>query len=148
MLPLHTEFTEKVNKLIFPHYSPTQLAEEKGKMMSQIQKGARSGRLFKIIRQQADEFSRTIYQKSVDFRDNHIYKVESFEELEKKLKGGTIGLFLVPFCHDLECEKKIKERVPAYSIRCIAEKEETNPEEICLFCSQLAKIKVYLGRAY
>lgn len=148
IFPLHEDFAEKVNKLIFPHHSPTQLAEEKAKMMSQIQKGAWSGRLFRVINQQVAEFSQAIYQKSVSFRDSHFYKVDSLVELKKRIEEGTIGLFLVSFCNNLECEKKIKEQVPAYSIRCINEKEKIKEGEKCLFCSQGAKVIVYLGRAY
>ena len=148
LFPLHEDFAEKINKLIFPNHSSTQLAKEKTKMMSQIQKGAWGGRLFRAINQEVEKFSQSIYQKSVDFRDSHIYKVDSLTELKKKIKEGSIGLFLVPFCQSLECEKKIKKQVPAYSIRCVAEKEKINQEENCLFCFQRAKIMVYLGRSY
>ncbi|CAI2177481.1 407_t:CDS:2, partial [Funneliformis geosporum] len=108
MLLIHEELTEKSNKLFFPHHSAAKLAEEKTKMVKTIQKGYQTGKLFAIINQEAKKFRQNIYQKSVEFRDSHIYKVDSFTELEKKLRGGVIGLFLVPFCHNLECEKKIK----------------------------------------
>jgi hypothetical protein len=148
MLLIHEDFAEKSNKLLFPNHSPAKLVEEKVKMVKTIQKGAQTGKLFAIISQEAKKFRQNIYQKSVEFRDSHIYKVDSLAELEKRLSGGEIGLFLIPFCNNLECEKKIKIQVPAYSIRCIAENEKITQEENCLFCFQPAKIRVYLGRAY
>lgn len=145
---LQIDFTERINQVAFPDQPSTKQEEKKAKMVQQIQRGAQLGKLSSVINREAAEFNRNLYQKSVDFRDSHIYKTNSMTELEKKIKEGAIGIFLVPFCCNLECEEKIKTQVPAYSIRCIAEKEKVNEGENCLFCLQLAKIRVYLGRSY
>ncbi|KLL01972.1 MAG: prolyl-tRNA synthetase [Mycoplasmataceae bacterium RC_NB112A] len=148
LFPLHAEFTEKMNKIVFPKQFPAELERRKTEMIKQFKKGIRSGKLFSAIGQEIEKFSQSLSKKSIEFRDSHIYRVENLAELEKKIKAGNLGLFLVPFCNNLECEKKIKERVLSYSIRCIAEKEKISQGEKCLFCFQTAKVKVYLGRSY
>jgi prolyl-tRNA synthetase len=117
------------------------------------EKGSLSGKIFRVLTKEIEEFKKSIYQKSVDFRDKHIYSIDNYLELEKKIKEGVIGLFLIPFCNKLNCEEKIKKRVPAYSIRCIkelsiSEKKKMLGSKKCLFCELLAEEMVYLGRSY
>ena len=121
---------------------------EKNKVKNSFEKGDKTGKIFNIITKEVAEFNQVIYQKSADFRDKHIYPVDSFAELEKKIKEGTKDLFLIPFCNQLDCEIKVKERVPAYSIRCISEKEKVVQPKNCLFCQLPARHIVYLGRSY
>ena len=109
--------------------------------------------IIKIINKEAEEFKKVLYQKSVEFRDEHIFLIDNYPELEKKIKEGVIGLFLVSFCNKLDCEKGIKEKVPVYSIRCIkelsiSEKKKTLDSKKCLFCELPAENMVYLGRSY
>ena len=68
--------------------------------------------------------------------------------LEKKIKEGVIGLFLIPFCNQLNCEVKIKENIPAYSIRCIDMDKKVTEFQKCLFCQSPVQNMVYLGRSY
>jgi hypothetical protein len=117
-------------------------------MASSLKKNFKREKIIKIIEQEVAGLKEVLYQKSADFRDNHIYQIGSFSELEKKIKEELKGLFLIPFCNNLNCEAKIKERVPSYSIRCIASERKTIEPSQCLFCQLTAKNMVYLGRSY
>ncbi|KLL05094.1 MAG: prolyl-tRNA synthetase [Mycoplasmataceae bacterium RV_VA103A] len=121
---------------------------EKAKVANPFRQGQRAGKIFGIISQEAQELQKNLYQKSVEFRDKHIFSVANLAELEKKKKDGSKGLFLVPFCNNLDCELKIKEKVPSYSIRCIAGEERVIAPQKCLFCQSAAQNRVYLGRSY
>ena len=120
----------------------------KEKVVNSFKKGERAAKIFRVIEKEKKEFQKNLYQKSVDFRNNHIYPVDNFSELEKKIKEGIKGLFLVPFCNNLDCEVKIKEKVPSYSIRCIAADKQFAELPQCLFCQSTAQNRVYLGRSY
>lgn len=148
LFSLHKDFVEKVNKLYFPKKSPAELDQQKSEMLKQFKKGTQSGKLFSAIIKETEKLNQSLSQKSTEFRDSHIHGANSLAELEKKIKAGNLGLFLVPFCNNLECEKKIKEKVSSYSIRCIMEKEKISQGEKCFLCSQMAKVRVYLGRSY
>ncbi|CAG8787044.1 30684_t:CDS:2, partial [Racocetra persica] len=110
------------------------LIKEKAKMANSFRQGQRAGKIFGVISKEAAELQKNLYQKSVEFRDQHIFSVSSLTELEKKIKDGNKGLFLVPFCNNLDCELKIKEKVPSYSIRCLYLNGKKNSVVKCLFC--------------
>lgn len=116
--------------------------------LTAFKKGTKAGKIVRIITQEVAELQKNLYQKSVDFRDKHIFPVNNFPALESKIKKGVKGLFLIPFCNQLGCETKIKEKVPAYSIRCLVEPKETTSPHNCLFCQSTTVISAYLGRSY
>jgi hypothetical protein len=91
-------------------------------MVDSFKKGLKSGKIYRTITQEITEFKKKLYQKSANFRDNHIFQTDNFSELENKIKNGEKGLFLIPFCNKLDCEETIPHRLPSYSIRCLAEK--------------------------
>ncbi len=125
-----------------------ELAKGKEEPTDRIKKGFKYGKIFQVITRETKEFKKNIYQKSADFRDKHIFSVSDYSELQGKIKNRIKGLFLIHFCNNLECEEKIKEKVPSYSIRCIAlEKKIVEPQK-CLFCQLAAQNMVYLGRSY
>ena len=101
----------------------------------------------KELSKEKTEFQKNLCQKSVDFRDKHIFPVDSFFELEGKIKEGKKALFLIPFCNNLECEKSIKNRVVSYSIRCLLINNKTSQSE-CLFCLSPTLTYAYLGRSH
>jgi len=120
----------------------------KEKVVNSFKRGERAGKILQVIEKEKEELKKNLYQKSVDFRDKHIYPAKTFSELEEKIKEEAIGLFLIPFCNKLDCEEKIKIKVPSYSIRCISLEEKSIELLKCLFCQSLAQHKVYLGRSY
>ncbi|CAG8696142.1 9203_t:CDS:2, partial [Racocetra persica] len=118
------------------------LIKEKTKMTNSFRQGQRAGKIFGTIGKETVELQKNLYQKSAEFRDKHIFSVASLTELEKKIKGGSKGLFLVPFCNNLDCELKIKEKVPSYSIRCIAGEKKVDTSHKCLFCQSAAQNRI------
>ena len=116
-------------------------------MTDSFEKGIRSGKIFKVITEEIAEFKKNLYQKSADFRDKNIVEINNYSELEKKIKKG-IGLFLIPFCNNLDCEKNIPCRLPAYSIRCLSLTKKSSKEEKCIFCMNSTKNWAFLGRSY
>jgi len=139
---------ENLEKYNLESKSQERLNDEHNEIVNSARKGLKKDKIIKAIKQEIVGFQKNLYQKSVDFRDSHIFPVDNFSELEKKIKEGKKGLFLVPFCNNLECEEMIQKKVPSYSIRCIAlEKNIIEPQQ-CLFCQSTAKQIVYLGRSY
>lgn len=98
------------------------------------------------VTKEAAEFKQSLYKKSVDFKKDHIYLVDKFSDLENKIKLVTIGLFLIPFCNNLDCEATIPHKIPAYSIRCILSNNKLKKE--CIFCQKTTYNLAYLGRSY
>ncbi|CAJ0919119.1 490_t:CDS:10 [Entrophospora sp. SA101] len=126
-----------------------QLATERKEIVNSVKKGFKKDKIIKVIKQEITEFKKNIYQKSIEFRNKHIFPVNNYSELQEKIKKGVVGLFLVPFCNNLDCETKIKEKVPSYSIRCIALEKKPVASPKCLFCQlpaadMLEKVKINL----
>jgi prolyl-tRNA synthetase len=122
--------------------------EQSKQFITSFRKGRMVGKISNVINKESKELQKTIRQKSTDFRDKHIFSVDNFSELEEKLREGVKGLFLIPFCNNLDCERKIKEKVPAYSIRCISSSNKQKGHRQCLFCQSAASVEVCLGRSY
>src|SRR6185312_11239980 len=139
---------ENLKKYDLENKSQKQLVVEHKEIINSAKKGFKKDKIIKVIKQEVVEFQKNLYQKSVEFRDSHIFPVDNFSELEKKIKEGIKGLFLVPFCNNLECEESIKKKVPSYSIRCIVLEKKIVEPQPCLFCQLSAKNMVYLGRSY
>ena len=138
---------ENLEKYNLESKSQERLNDEHNEIVNSARKGLKKDKIIKVIKQEIVGFQKNLYQKSADFRDSHIFPVNNFSELEKKIKEGKKGLFLVPFCNNLECEESIKKKVPAYSIRCVTMGKVILTSK-CLFCSSVAQNKVYLGRSY
>jgi prolyl-tRNA synthetase len=119
----------------------------KNEPLYSIKRGFKSGILFRNIEKEKTEFQKYLSQKSTEFRDSHIFSVDNYSELIKKIEVGKRGLFLIPFCNRLVCEEQIKEKVSSYSIRCIIEKKKLKPKN-CLFCQSSSENMAYLGRSY
>ncbi|TNE81696.1 MAG: proline--tRNA ligase [Bacteroidetes bacterium] len=92
-----------------------------------------------------DNIQQNIYQKALDFRDENITRVDSFEEFEKVLddKGGFISAH---WDGTPETEEKIKELTKA-TIRCIPldAKEESGK---CILTGAPSNRRVLFARAY
>jgi len=139
------KYVEELSKIEDNPEIKKELSKEK--TINSFKKGAGTGKMFQIIEKEKTEFQKNLCQKSVDFRDKHIFPIDSFFELEGKIKEGKKGLFLIPFCNNLECEKSIKNRVVSYSIRCLLINNKTSQSE-CLFCLSPTLTYAYLGRSY
>lgn len=91
-----------------------------------------------------DQVHDEMYQKALQFRDEHITNVSTYDEFKDVLnsKGGYVKM---AWCGDEACEIKIKEDTAATS-RCID--TEAKAEGVCPICGKKAKHIVYFARAY
>lgn len=92
-----------------------------------------------------DTIQENIFQKALNFRDEHITEVNSYDEFKSVLetKGGFVS------CHwdgTVETEKRVKEETKA-TTRCIPldNKEE---EGICIFTGKPSKQRILFAKAY
>lgn len=103
--------------------------------------------LLKVLGQEMIDFKKRIYRNSELFLKEHTWEEKDLKKIKERVKGEEKGVFLVPFCNLLECEKQIKEKLPSYSIRCLVEKQAEKEEE-CVFCGEKTLLQAYLGRSY
>ncbi len=91
------------------------------------------------------EIQESLHQKATQYRDEHITKVDTFDEFKDVLenKGGFISAH---WDGSAETEQKIKELTKA-TIRCIPfnEKEEKGK---CIFSGKPSNIRVLFAKAY
>ncbi|WP_018674448.1 proline--tRNA ligase [Riemerella columbina] len=97
------------------------------------------------IKNLLDEIQQAIYQKALDFRANHITKVDSYEEFKEVLetKGGFI---LAHWDGTEEEEEQIKEETKA-TIRCIPLEGEKE-EGVSMISGKPSKQRVLFAKAY
>ncbi|WP_108867951.1 proline--tRNA ligase [Aquimarina aquimarini] len=91
------------------------------------------------------EIQNSLHQKATQFRDEHITRVDTFDEFKDVLekKGGFVSAH---WDGTPETEEKIKELTKA-TIRCIPfDAEEENGK--CIFSGNLSKIRVLFAKAY
>ncbi|HET7360303.1 MAG TPA: proline--tRNA ligase, partial [Salinimicrobium sp.] len=91
------------------------------------------------------EIQENLYQKAMDFRNEHITKVDNFEEFKEvlKTKGGFVSAH---WDGTSETENKIKELTKA-TIRCIPFNNEKE-EGTCVFSGKPSSERVLFAKAY
>jgi prolyl-tRNA synthetase len=97
------------------------------------------------ISQLLKDIQQNLFQKALDYRDNHITEVNSFEEFKDLLE--TKGGFLAAHWDGTpETEEKIKELTKA-TIRCIP-LEQKNEPGICILTGKPSMGRVLFAKAY
>jgi prolyl-tRNA synthetase len=97
------------------------------------------------ISQLLKDIQLNLFQKALDYRDNHITEVNSFEEFKDLLE--TKGGFLAAHWDGTpETEEKIKELTKA-TIRCIP-LEQKNEPGICILTGKPSMGRVLFAKAY
>lgn len=91
-----------------------------------------------------DDIQRSIYNKALKLREEHTYKVDSYEEFKEKIEDG--GFFLAHWDGTPETEEKIKAETKA-TIRCIPLDGEEE-EGFCMVTGKPSKRRVIIARAY
>ncbi|SDB67196.1 prolyl-tRNA synthetase [Flavobacteriaceae bacterium MAR_2010_188] len=92
-----------------------------------------------------EEIQRSLYDKAIDFRENHTTVVDSFDEFKKVLKNNP-GFISAHWDGSIETEQKIKEITKA-TIRCIPldSKKEAGT---CVFSGKPSQQRVLFAKAY
>ncbi|MFN4198696.1 MAG: His/Gly/Thr/Pro-type tRNA ligase C-terminal domain-containing protein, partial [Flavobacterium sp.] len=97
------------------------------------------------ISQLLKDIQQNLFQKALDYRDNHITEVNSFEEFKDLLE--TKGGFLAAHWDGTsETEEKIKELTKA-TIRCIPLDQKSEPGD-CILTGKPSMGRVLFAKAY
>jgi len=98
-----------------------------------------------FVQSELSNMQQRMFQKALDFRENHITEVTTMQEFKQVLenKGGFISCF---WDGTVETEKRVKEETKA-TIRCIP---LDSIEEVgtCIFTGKQTKLKVLFAKAY
>lgn len=91
-----------------------------------------------------DDIQTNIYQKALNFRNEHIYECDNYDEFKERIKDG--GFFLCHWDGTEETEAKIKEDTQA-TIRCVPFMFEQT-EGVDMVSGKPAKHRVIIARSY
>ena len=91
------------------------------------------------------EIQETLFKKALDFRDNHITEVHTFDEFKHILENKT-GFVSAHWDGTPETEKAIKDLTKA-TIRCIPLDTKDEPG-ICVYSGKLSAKRVLFAKAY
>lgn len=93
-----------------------------------------------------EQIEKNIYQKALDFRDSHIFKVDTWDEFKEKIEQG--GFLLAHWDGTSQTEEKIKEETKA-TIRCIPFDSCVCEEEgKCVYSGKPSHRRVIFAKAY
>lgn len=91
------------------------------------------------------EIQKSLFDKALQFRDEHITEVDNFEDFKTVLEGKT-GFISAHWDGTNETEEKIKELTKA-TIRCIPLEGKTE-EGVCVYSGRPSKRRVLFAKAY
>lgn len=91
-----------------------------------------------------EDIQNNIYNKALEYRNQHIYECDNYEEFKEKIKNG--GFFLCHWDGTAETEAQIKEDTQA-TIRCVPYMFEQTPGTD-MVSGKPAKYRVLIARAY
>lgn len=78
-----------------------------------------------------EQFQHDLYQRALQFRDEHTWGVDSYDDFKAKVEEGFVKAF---HCGDKDCEKQIKAETTA-TTRCIPY-EEPEAHGTCVRCNK------------
>lgn len=91
-----------------------------------------------------DDIQQSLFDRALKLRQEHTYKVDSYDEFKEKIENG--GFFLCHWDGTTETEEKIKEDTKA-TIRCIPLDGEEE-DGVCMVSGKPSKRRVVIARAY
>ena len=92
-----------------------------------------------------NDIQANIYQKARTYRDQHLTRVESYDEFKQVLDGKG-GFVLAHYDGTPETEERIKEETKA-TVRCLA-LAEPDEDGICMVTGAPSPRRAYFARAY
>jgi prolyl-tRNA synthetase len=99
------------------------------------------------VQQLLEEIQENIFQKALKFRNEHITKVDTYEEFKEQIEKG--GFILAHWDGTTETEERIKDETKA-TIRCIpfeADEESLTPGK-CMVTGKPSARRVLFARSY
>ena len=91
-----------------------------------------------------DEIQENIYQKALNYRNEHTVAVDTYDEFKAQIEKG--GFVLAHWDGTPETEERIKEETKA-TIRCIPFEGDTTPG-VCMVTGKPSARRVLFARAY
>lgn len=98
-----------------------------------------------IIDDELKDIHEAMYNKALDYLNNHMVQTTDYQELGKVVTTGE-GYAKVMWCGDRACEDKVKEDFNA-SARCMPF-DQTAFDDKCIVCGKKANYVVLFDRAY
>jgi prolyl-tRNA synthetase len=95
------------------------------------------------VAQTLEDIQASMLKKATQFRDDHIFEVQDYEELKTAVEKGWAYAW---WCGDPACEAKVKEDTRATTRNIPL--NQPGGHGHCVVCDQEAKEKVYFSRAY
>jgi prolyl-tRNA synthetase len=92
-----------------------------------------------------DDFQRRLYQRALDFRNEHTVELSTLAELKTWFESNT-GFAWAPWCEDPECEIRVREETGGVTTRNFDPKAEVSGQ--CLVCGRPARRRVAFARSY
>ena len=93
-----------------------------------------------------EDIQTNIYQRAVNFRANHTFKVDTWEEFMKIIESEELGFMLAHWDGTPETEDKIKELTKA-TIRCIP-LDAVEEKGVCILTGKPSGRRVLFAKAY
>ena len=93
-----------------------------------------------------EDIQTNIYQRAIDFRASHTFKVDTWEEFMKVIESEELGFMLAHWDGTPETEDKIKELTKA-TIRCIP-LDAVEEEGACILTGKPSGRRVLFAKAY
>lgn len=92
-----------------------------------------------------EDIQRAMFEKAEKFRDDHIFKIDSYDEF-KKLIAKEEGFASSHWCGKTKCEEQVKDDTKA-TIRCIP-MDVAQEKGKCLKCGEVSNKRVIFAKAY
>lgn len=93
-----------------------------------------------------EDIQTNIYQRAIDFRASHTFRVDTWEEFMKVIESEELGFMLAHWDGTPETEDKIKELTKA-TIRCIP-LDSVDEEGVCILTGKPSGRRVLFAKAY
>jgi prolyl-tRNA synthetase len=97
------------------------------------------------VREILDAVQRNLFERALEFREEHTHRVETYDAFKAVLDGRP-GFVIAPWCARATCEAQIKTDTQA-TIRTIP-MTETVPASTCVRCDSPAQAEAWFAKAY
>src|SRR5947199_8085165 len=97
------------------------------------------------LRTLLDDVQRTLFERALNFREQHTQRVRSYDEF-KQVMDGRPGFVIAPWCGSADCEAQIKAETQA-SIRNMPI-DSAIPSRSCIRCDAAAVAEAWFAKAY
>jgi prolyl-tRNA synthetase len=97
------------------------------------------------IRGLLEQIQRTLFDRALQFREEHTHRVSSYDEFKDVMEGRP-GFVIAPWCGSAACEAQIKTDTQA-TIRNMPMTAAT-PSGRCVRCDQAAQAEAWFAKAY